>query len=85
MAAPFVIMGVLAVILYAGILLTHVSARRDRGQPWATHYSRHRSQSGPPLTPAAPMASVTAELPLDPDAAVREAIEIVTAAHRTDG
>ena len=86
MASPFVIMGALSVMLYAAILITRISARRDRGQPWALHYSGHSSRPGQsPLTPAAVVASVQVEPPLDPDAVVREAMQIVTSACRADG
>jgi hypothetical protein len=82
----FVIMGALATILLIGLQLMRMSARYDRGQPWALHRADHEDQTGvrqfdvrsegqePPL----------ADAPLEAEAVVREAEQIVAAGGRAN-
>jgi len=84
--AGLVIMTALGTILYTGVRLVQVGARLDRGQPWAPNSSlsdgrteRHRMDMR-----TAPKHALPAETELDPEAAVQQAVEIVSAAHRAN-
>lgn len=82
----FVIMGALATILVIGLQLMRMGARRDRGQPWALHYTDHEDQTWARHVDVrrAAQESPAANAPLDADTAVREAEQILAANHRAD-
>jgi hypothetical protein len=80
----FVIMGALATILVIGLEVMRMSARRDRGQPWALHHADHEDQAGQADVRSAGQESPAADAPLDADTAVREAEQILAGTHRAD-
>ncbi len=70
------ILGALAAILYLGVKMQRIAARRDVGQPWALH---RRWVDAEGIDGDGTTAAV---VETDAPAAVREAQEIVRAAHR---
>ena len=72
-----IIMCVLAAILYLGVKMQGIAARRDIGQPWALHTSNADDRAAPTERTA-----LESDAPIDAVEAVREAQEIVHAAHR---
>ena len=71
-----IILGALAALLYLGVKMQRIAARRDVGQPWALHL---RGVDGEESDGDGTTVAVTET---DARAAVHEAQEIVRAAYR---
>ena len=81
MIGPFVIMAALAALLFAGVKMIEIGARRDRGQPWSLQYRDDRTGQRADVV-GAWNGALARDAALDACEVVREAQEIVRAAYR---